>query len=637
MPKQPTRPRKAVSFTQFRRIQLGALQSLMSSQTSRSLPIDTQLQCFAMLDALQEARFKDACDLAKAITQQQYGDAETFRLVQQLANLVRKVPYQGEDFDPRGKAIEAFLDAEEECRAANTALRPYVALMEGRGAGTITPEGTRCSGTAEVSEEGARISRLLMRARVHIRRVLGEKPPLREIAENCRFSGGSVQGCTGSSTHLAAKILAKEWTVTPGCLPYASSFMMGNPYIWEGLFGFPHNHAGPEEFRVAFMSKVRLVEHDQIDFVPKTAEVHRTIGKQASLNAYVQNGVGDWLRDKLREVANIDIRTAQDRVNGPLARLGSSCEGHPFATLDLKAASDTIAIQFVKLLLPPEWFSFLDAIRSPGYTLDGVNNRYAKFVAMGNGFCFPLETLLFWSLVQAVYDLNVIPDRTCAVYGDDIIVYQCVALELTELLNVCGFTLNSEKSFVFGPFRESCGQDFFGGVNVRPFVLDEIVEDYGHLYHMINSLSSRGFTAVSRDLHQFVPQRHFFVRRVPGPSNTAIEVPDDVFLTSAHVRWNKDLHAFESKALITVPVFDDSSYDMGRVGMYSALSGLTATEQGDPAFALRFRTKTFTRWEAGDGVRAFVPHKHWEMPERRLQRTRTFALFATLRAAAQAV
>lgn len=619
MRKHQARPRKAVSFTQFRRIQLTALQALMSYPALKRMPPEIELKCYALLQALADARYADAVQLSKAVIEQQYDDAELFRLAQQIASLVRKVPFQDPSLDPRGRAVQKFHEAEAECRATNEALRPYRLLMEGKVTGY------------SLAEDSSRMSQLLMRARVHVLRVLGDEPDLEAIASACRFSGGSVQKCAGSSTHLAAKLLSKEWTCTPGCLPYAAAFMAANPYVWEALFGFPHHHAGIREFEAALWNKVAMVEYDQIDFVPKTAEVLRTIGKQASLNAYVQNGVGDVLRELLKERAGIDIRTAQEEVNGPLAYLGSSCEGHPFATLDLQAASDTISIEWCKLLLPPGWFSFLDAIRSPGYTLDGVSARYNKFVAMGNGFCFPLETLLFWSLVQAVYDLNVVPDRTCAVYGDDIIVYQCAALELTELLNVSGFTLNPEKSFVFGPFRESCGQDFFGGVNVRPFVLDEIIEEHGQLFHMINSLAARGHTAVSRELYQFVPPHRFFVRRSRGPSNTAIEVPQDVFLASKHIRWNRETQSFEAKALITVPVLDETAYDLARVGMYSALAGLTASETGDPSFALRFATRTFTRWEAADPVASEIHDKHWEVPLRRVQSARTARRFKDLR------
>ncbi len=35
-------------------------------------------------------------------------------------------------------------------------------------------------------------------------------------------------------------------------------------------------------------------------------------------------------------------------------------------------------------------------------------------------------------------------------------------------LQLCGFTVNSSKSFTDGPFRESCGHDYYKGIDIRP-------------------------------------------------------------------------------------------------------------------------------------------------------------------------
>lgn len=580
---------KQVSFSEFRRLQGVAIRTLASYKSLEDMPIDSQFTVYAIIHALDRADYLAAVQLSKRLTEQQYGDAGSFRLAHQIAAMVKKVPYTNvPGLDPEAKARDRFEAAERSCAETNEVLREFNLWFDGR------------STDLKLADDAERMFRLIGRAKVHVKRVIGVEPPLALISEFCRFSGGSVQGCSGNATHLAAKLSADDLTVTPGCWPYALSFMRANPYMWEALFGFPHHHATPADFERELGVRVKKVAYDKIDFVPKTAEVHRTIGKQASLNQYVQNGIGDFLREALLHRAHINIRTAQKAVNGRLAYLGSSCEGMPFVTLDLSSASDTISTEFVKCLVPPAWFDFLNATRSPGYAFGNeAPHRYHKFVAMGNGFCFALETLLFWALVQAVYDLNVVPDRRCAVYGDDIIVYQSVALELTELLNVCGFELNTEKSFIFGPFRESCGQDYFEGINVRPFILDEVVENWGQVYHMVNSFRRTPYLRVYENLKEMVPERYRFVRRDPGPSNTAIEVPQDEFLASRHTRWNRDLQAFEAKALLTVPIMDDADYCDNRYGMLAALLGHRPREDGRPSFALRYKTRTFTRWEAG--------------------------------------
>jgi hypothetical protein len=85
---------------------------------------------------------------------------------------------------------------------------------------------------------------------------------------------------------------------------------------------------------------------------------------------------------------------------------------------------------------------------------------------MGNGFTFPLETLIFFSLAQACCESE--DYEKVSVYGDDIIVPVYAVPLLTKVLTSCGFLVNASKSFSSGPFRESCGKDYLLGTDVRP-------------------------------------------------------------------------------------------------------------------------------------------------------------------------
>jgi len=87
---------------------------------------------------------------------------------------------------------------------------------------------------------------------------------------------------------------------------------------------------------------------------------------------------------------------------------------------------------------------------------------------MGNGFTFELESLIFYALTVATCRIEGIrPDVT--VYGDDIICPPSAVALLTSVFAFCGLTINKSKSYTEGPFRESCGTDYFKGVNVRPY------------------------------------------------------------------------------------------------------------------------------------------------------------------------
>jgi len=92
---------------------------------------------------------------------------------------------------------------------------------------------------------------------------------------------------------------------------------------------------------------------------------------------------------------------------------------------------------------------------------------------MGNGFTFPLQTIIFSAVVLACLQWRGIPSSSTraselwSVFGDDIICPQACASDVVGILTLLGFKVNQDKSFVEGPFRESCGSDFFMGSDIR--------------------------------------------------------------------------------------------------------------------------------------------------------------------------
>lgn len=208
---------------------------------------------------------------------------------------------------------------------------------------------------------------------------------------------------------------------------------------------------------------------DKLAFVPKSAKTDRTIAIGPTCNVYMQLGVGEYLRKCLLR-AHIDIR--DQGVNSGLAQQGSLFDN--LATVDLEAASDSLSIALVRLLVPPALYELMDTLRSKEY-IDPVlkrTSRYEKFSGMGNGFTFPLQTLIYWGLATAVCEEQGISREVyggwVGVFGDDIIVPANVYPRLLEVLAFCGFKTNESKSFASGPFRESCGGQYFLGSDVRP-------------------------------------------------------------------------------------------------------------------------------------------------------------------------
>jgi hypothetical protein len=163
-----------------------------------------------------------------------------------------------------------------------------------------------------------------------------------------------------------------------------------------------------------------------------------------------------------------------------LAQIGSN-DGS-LATIDLSSASDTVAREVVRFLMPESWYERLDLCRSKVGELDGKWLRYEKFSSMGNGFTFELETLIFWGLAIACVRSCGLETDKVRVYGDDIIVPVDAYDFLVEVLSYCGFTTNSSKSYKSGAFRESCGKDYFNGHEVRPFFQKEYLNGVETLF-----------------------------------------------------------------------------------------------------------------------------------------------------------
>jgi hypothetical protein len=206
---------------------------------------------------------------------------------------------------------------------------------------------------------------------------------------------------------------------------------------------------------------VPVTLHDGIvNFVPKNAKTFRGVVTEPPLNGLVQMGQGDHISRRLAAFG-VDLRD-QTR-NQSLAREGSLTGA--LATLDQKSASDTEAKELVFDLLPLEWSTYLAQSRTGHVLLDGKRLTLEKFSSMGNGYTFPLESLIFWAITRACCD----DSEVVSVYGDDIICPTHRASSVIEALTCAGFIVNREKSYTSGPFRESCGHDYYMGINVRPF------------------------------------------------------------------------------------------------------------------------------------------------------------------------
>ncbi len=217
--------------------------------------------------------------------------------------------------------------------------------------------------------------------------------------------------------------------------------------------------------------------------VAKDATTNRVIAIEPGLNMFFQLSIGRMIGRRLQRYG-IDLRW-QDR-NQELARVGSIDSS--LATVDLSSASDSIASTVVEALLPPRWYMLLDACRSHyGVRSDGPV-KWEKFSSMGNGFTFPLESLIFYAVASCCAEYLSLGSKQVSAYGDDVILPSACYGLFSEMMDFYGFKLNNKKSHFDSPFRESCGAHYYSGVDVKPIYLKDRVESVPAIYRLANAI-----------------------------------------------------------------------------------------------------------------------------------------------------
>jgi hypothetical protein len=248
-----------------------------------------------------------------------------------------------------------------------------------------------------------------------------------------------------------------------------------------------------ENIRTENYGSAYVVEENRLSFVPKDDKISRTICTEPSLNMFFQLGAGHIIERRLLSRYGISMST-QPFKNRELARRGSLQEG--YVTCDLSSASDSLSLKMLKEVLPKHVFDMLSLLRSPVTNFRGARHRLHMISTMGNGFTFPLQTMLFASIVVASFKARGLKPSyprgndwgNFGVFGDDIICPDQIWSDVSRLLRLLGFTINHGKTFAEGPFRESCGSDFFSGIDIRG-VYVKALDSQQDLFSVINQLN----------------------------------------------------------------------------------------------------------------------------------------------------
>ena len=273
---------------------------------------------------------------------------------------------------PRESALKTFEESEVRCRETNDRFKRHALglgnLFQGRDPS---------------------LQAILQLARRKIKFVLG-KIDFESIESGFGWGPGATTSVVGSRTSAYAKFQSRL-DVT------SNTLIMGHFYVnrspsWVCCQLQTDDFPSRDDVRLT-RAAFNVVRGNEVVLVPKTAKTMRTIAKEPTVNAYLQRGLGRYIRKRLMRLAGVDLD--DQSVNQRLARQGSLTG--KLATIDLKSASDTVSTELVKYLLPRDWFHLLDMVRSKQGLLPGKTEwfYYHKFSSSGNGATFELESLIF--------------------------------------------------------------------------------------------------------------------------------------------------------------------------------------------------------------------------------------------------
>lgn len=377
-----------------------------------------------------------------------YEDGESYWKDALVTELLRKCDLPT-DVDKKAAAVETFWACEARNARTNRSLVRFL------------PETLFIEDIVDES-----VYQFITEWRKEIRSVLGHLPD----HLTPRFSSGATYADTGLLTTTPDKMSSRPtiYSATRCILP------MWSDTSWARILC---------EDR-PWQSEPRTVRGNIFFCVPKDGTKFRGCCKEASISVSYQLDVGRHMKTRLRRIG-IDLKEGQ-LLHRELAR-AASVHGH-LATIDMSNASDTLCRNLVKLLLPWQWYELLNSLRASHTRLDGQWVRLEKFSSMGNGFTFELETLIFATLARVLVRLEGGDPDLVKCYGDDLIVPSSNYKSVVAALERFGFEPNMNKTFAEGPFRESCGGDFWHGVPVRAHYLKELPDEPQHWISLANGL-----------------------------------------------------------------------------------------------------------------------------------------------------
>lgn len=299
-----------------------------------------------------------------------------------------------------------------------------------------------------------------------------------------RFPSNETYVSAGGRTDLITKLSSdSQWHVSPDLFGYVVEILLRDrgllAVVKQRFWLLPEARvlhelhrkdvlaAGPcrpftirkAMISMMFRRLVTFTRTSRVTTVPKTTMEDRVITCECLWSMVAQLSFAHAIRVHLKKKLGYDLESRQ-AVHRALIRTGR-------ATIDLSKASDRNYMVVLRELFPERIFKVLERMRSgilEHVTPEGesIYHPLRMFAPMGTGCTFEVMTLVLLAHTRVL-------DPGASVFGDDIIIDSRVADRLMRNLEAQGWKINESKSFVDGPFRESCGS--FADLRTGSFLL----------------------------------------------------------------------------------------------------------------------------------------------------------------------
>jgi len=380
-----------------------------------------------------------------------------------------------------------------------------------------------------------------------------------------------------------------------------ADFMCGLPSFWEE----------------AIMSQqFRIEERDTIECrliaVPKDSRGPRLICVHPKEAIWIQQGCRRLLERAImskRSPCHGRITFNDQGTNGRLA-LQSSID-REYVTLDLKEASDRISPLLVRSLFGD--FAYEKISCSRAQTVRLLDERVIplrKWAPMGNALTFPVQSLIFYALVQSgILCRYGVTCNDIYVFGDDILFPRKFWDGAVNGLVRAGLVPNMDKTFLHGLFRESCGVDAFNGFDVTPARMRradvDSVSGAASTCTLAREMQRRGYRLTAEFLYRSVSDCFGLLPLSNNPNAQGIYRYEDIGLDKLlryeySTRFNLRTHSWQTRVHLvtgsTIRPCNDAWWHLQDSILRLLLSGEDVVSIDGLEYAVPHRTRLKRGW-----------------------------------------